>query len=974
MLQKSPFKFLDSFTKDDRDIFFGRDKEIEELHSRVFESKILLVYGTSGTGKSSLINCGLANRFSDSDWLPLNIRRGIDINQSLFEALSRTAVTKTPFEKAGTQGIAKYNLEKLLRSVYLDHFRPVFLIFDQFEELFIFGRKDEKDELIKNVAKVLDSDIQCRFIFAMREEYLAGVTEFERVIPSFLSNRLRIEKMTRQNAIQTIEGPCRINNIEVETGFPEALLEKLNPDTPEVELTWLQIFLDKIMKLAEDEDHSVKRIPLELLSRLGDVKDILGSFLEEQISQLSDPETGLVVLKSFVSAKGTKRHINQQEVIEYSGTFGREIDGETIKELIQRFIKLRILRDKDEDGKYELRHDSLASKIYEKITIVEKELLEIKNFIDNAYMNYEKRDLLLSDEDLNYIAPYEDKLFLNEKIQSFIDRSKQAFQKARRRRQTIAIAAASIIIIVLSFFTIWAMRERGNAVSQQQIAEDQKNTAIAAKDEADAARQEAIKSRQMADSNAIIAIAARNQSEIARKDALAAKELALQQKSIAEKMSVVASEQARKAEEEKRVADSQRVIAQAAEEKAKRLSLLSTAQNLALKSMSGELKPVVKGLLAVQAYNFNKNNGGHVNDPVIFKALDKAYNILDSSKHSIIANPFGYGNEIRNLVEIENGIMGTDMDGNLEVLYSERNNIVTWFNKTLPDYIDFISLSPGGNKMIIDYENRNLIFQKITFAPSFNIENSDLQGHTREIKAAAWSIDGNYLITGGKDSLIKVWDTRLNPITPVKTLNALSEVKSLAFCNSDTLISTHADGSIILWDIYNSTSELLFSSENELPLCMSWNRSKKTVLAGCSNGILLIIDLTQKPYEVSRFVVHTTGIDQMVFSSDFSLLATASWDKVIRLYNYHEFFEMGNSVGGVLDFDDTNARARSLLITSDKKLVAGMSDKTMRISETSSEKLVSLICGLVNRNMTTGEWVDIIGKEIPYEKTCNINP
>lgn len=58
---KSPFKFLDSYTIEDREIFFGRDQEITELYRRVFESKILLVYGASGTGKSSLVNCGLAS-------------------------------------------------------------------------------------------------------------------------------------------------------------------------------------------------------------------------------------------------------------------------------------------------------------------------------------------------------------------------------------------------------------------------------------------------------------------------------------------------------------------------------------------------------------------------------------------------------------------------------------------------------------------------------------------------------------------------------------------------------------------------------------------------------------------------------------------------------------------------------------------------------------------------------------------------
>jgi len=977
MTQKSPFKFLDSFTKEDRDIFFGRDKVIEELHSRVFESKILLVYGTSGTGKSSLINCGLANKFSDSDWLPVNIRRGTDINRSLFEALSKAALTKAPFEKTGASG--SYNLERLLRSVWLDHFKPVFLIFDQFEELFIFGGKDEKNNLIRNVEKVIDSETQCRFIFAMREEYLAGVTEFERVIPSFLSNRIRIEKMTRQNAIQAIEGPCRIIDIEVENGFADTLLEKLNPDTPEVELTWLQIYLDKIMRLAGGEDHPGK-FSLDLLAKAGEVKDILGSFLDEQISQLDEPETGLTVLKSFVSVKGTKHQITEQEVIEYSGTFGKQVGSEAIKELIHKFIKLRILRDKDEDGRYELRHDSLASKIYEKITLVEKELLEVKYFIENAYTNYEKRRLFLSEEDLNYIAPYEGKLFLNEKSLKFIAQSKHAHQKARRRRQNIAVAAASVIIIILSVFTIWAMRERRNAIILRQIALDQKDSAERSKEEADSARQEAIISRMKADSSAMVAISAMNQSENARREAVDARESAEQQRLRAEQLSVVATEQARVAEQEKQVADSQRLLALAAEEKAKRLGMLSTAQNLALRSLSQELKSQAMGLVAVQAYNFNMNNGGAPEDPIIYKALENAYRTLDSSKHSVIANPFGYGNEVRNLVEIENGIMGTDLDGNFVIRYSGDNTIKTYggvyttFNKTLPDFINYLSLGPGSNKMLIDYESRRLILQKITFNPSFKVEDTELQGHIGAVKAAAWSRDGSFLATGGNDSLIKVWDTNTDPAAQLRTFKITTAVRALAFCGRDTIVSVQNDGSILLWRINNSSGTLILPPGTENALCISWDRTRQTILAGCSDGILLLIDINQQPVRIARYVVHATGIDQMAFSNDFKLLATAAWDNVIRIYDYHEFFETGNSVAGVKSIDNLDARARSLMFTSDNKLFAALSDKSIRIWETSSEKLVSLICGLVCRNMTASEWADIIGAEIPYEQTCIKNP
>jgi AAA+ ATPase superfamily predicted ATPase len=131
---KSPFKFLDSYTKNDREIFFGRDREIEELYHRVFESKIMLVYGVSGTGKSSLIHCGLANKLQDTDWLPIVIRRGGNIIESMAAGISAASLTRQQSKFASPA-----DFKKGVRSLYLDHYKPVFFIFDQFEELFIFG-------------------------------------------------------------------------------------------------------------------------------------------------------------------------------------------------------------------------------------------------------------------------------------------------------------------------------------------------------------------------------------------------------------------------------------------------------------------------------------------------------------------------------------------------------------------------------------------------------------------------------------------------------------------------------------------------------------------------------------------------------------------------------------------------------------------------------------------------------------------
>ena len=466
---KSPFKFLDSYTKDDREIFFGRDHEIEELYQRVFEGKLLLVYGASGTGKSSLIHCGLSNKFQETDWLPLVIRRGDNLLSSMATSIKSVSLT----EQTG-QIITEVQFKKAVRSLYLDHYKPLFFIFDQFEELFIFGTKEEDESFIKILKSLLSADLQCKFIFILREEYLGWLSTFEKSISGFFDNKMRIEKMDIGNARSAIEGPCKIHNIDVEEGFAENMLQKLcPPKESEVELTYLQVYLDKIFKLAtKDSKHESNHIMFRLsdLDKAGNVYDILGSFLDEQISHMSDPELAMTVLKAFVSSRGTKRAANAEEIKEYALTTGKNIDEKTINDLLLSFVNLRILQDKDHTGRNELKHDALAAKIFEKVTLVEKELIDIKQFIESAHENWKKRNLLLSDKDLSYIAPYEDKLYLNDELKSFIARSKRELLKAKHRRRNIFAASGVGLLLIFACFTVWALIERNNSKKQEIIA------------------------------------------------------------------------------------------------------------------------------------------------------------------------------------------------------------------------------------------------------------------------------------------------------------------------------------------------------------------------------------------------------------------------------------------------------------------------------------------------------------------------
>ena len=59
---EAPFRGIEAFRFIDQQIFAERDDEIWDLQSNITRYRAVLLYGESGTGKSSLINAGLIRR------------------------------------------------------------------------------------------------------------------------------------------------------------------------------------------------------------------------------------------------------------------------------------------------------------------------------------------------------------------------------------------------------------------------------------------------------------------------------------------------------------------------------------------------------------------------------------------------------------------------------------------------------------------------------------------------------------------------------------------------------------------------------------------------------------------------------------------------------------------------------------------------------------------------------------------------
>lgn len=131
---QSPFKFLDSYQKEDIDVFFGRDEETKALYKALRGVKQLLVYGPSGSGKTSIIECGLRNQFSDADWFALTIRRSKNINTSVFASINQALKKKIlPDVHTLMPETGAIDFGEAIEALFEERYQPVYLLFDQFE-------------------------------------------------------------------------------------------------------------------------------------------------------------------------------------------------------------------------------------------------------------------------------------------------------------------------------------------------------------------------------------------------------------------------------------------------------------------------------------------------------------------------------------------------------------------------------------------------------------------------------------------------------------------------------------------------------------------------------------------------------------------------------------------------------------------------------------------------------------------------
>ena len=203
-----PFVGPRPFQGADKLFFFGRERAAQELANTVAACSLTVVYGPSGAGKSSLLNTRLLDELEriEEDWLPVTFSEW----QPGFENMLLAKLDK--MLERGSDGPTLDRYAPLLQEAVRRTCSPIVLVFDQFEEYFLYhGTGAQRFEiLLAQVANWRERGVHV--VLSLRSDRLFLLDRLRRRIPHILQNLFLIDPLNAAGAADAILKPIESYN------------------------------------------------------------------------------------------------------------------------------------------------------------------------------------------------------------------------------------------------------------------------------------------------------------------------------------------------------------------------------------------------------------------------------------------------------------------------------------------------------------------------------------------------------------------------------------------------------------------------------------------------------------------------------------------------------------------------------------------------------------------------------------------
>jgi WD40 repeat protein len=864
-----PYVGLTAFDEEDADFFFGREREIDLVIANLKATRITLLYGESGVGKSSILRAGVMPRLHAE--MERNRRRRLqkpvtEDRLPLAVALFRGPWLAPPLEPlmaevhaAVQQAVGEEvpawdpddddnDVVETLRA-WTRRVRTILIVLDQVEEYFLYHQVDEGPGTVAGTfaAVVNDPNLRVNFLLSIREDALAKLDNLKKTTPIY-GNVLRIPYLADDAAEDAIQKPlARWNELKGNGGGPyraepalvEEILHEVKPaalapgvdgdddqtngvaphgiDTPVLQLVLTRLW---------DEEQSLSSHVLRLETfrdRLEGVESIVRTQLDPTMARLTEDERDIAAqsFRHLVTPSMSKIALSATDLEDYVGV-PRDDVANVLEKLSaedrDRSGTGRILRPVapppgQNETRYEIFHDALG-----------------KPVLDWSARHLEARGRE--------------------------DAKREASAQFRRRTKAVAIVGAASIAVAVGFllFALQTINQKSDAESRRHAAQ---SVALLGFDP--------------------------HRSISAALDGLDESETDEAETSLREAMS-----QSRL----RFVYDSPAGVAKAAY--SPQGSWLISAEEGGsahlLNTRSGERHDLGSHGAFVNDVGFNSTG-----TRAVTAGDDGTARVWDVTSGELVGEPLEHGQAVYSgsFSPSEALVLTASLDGTARIWNADTGEQQAALGTPPSDhYLTFAGFSPNGDWAVttesaFDKESGATI--RLWRRPASGWQEARkathvLSGHTGSIYVASFSPDGKHLVTGGDDPTARIWNVSSGRL--VHELEGHQRyVANAIFSPDSTVVATVSEKTLRFWDVRDGSLFHKSLASTDWVSTVDFRRPDgDLIVTAGAEGVARVWEVATGAL-LFELRGHTDPIATAAFTPDGKSVVTASWDGTARVWD-----------------------------------------------------------------------------------------
>jgi len=350
----NPFPGLRPFDLKEKHLFYGREGQSETVLELLTHNRFVAIIGHSGSGKSSLLNCGdipqLFGGFlyeAGSRWKVARMHPGYSPIESLALTLTETFssgnVSKEKLESESNLNyvlLTKKSLEigKLVSKLENYNKENLLIFIDQFEELFRFTSgidvvKSEVDESLLLINLLIEAlkqrSVSVYIAICIRSDFVGSCSNYQKLTEHINQSHYLVPQMTRDAYRSAIKGPLSLTEAKISSELLQEILNYTGDKSDQLPV--LQHLMMRLYNFWKTKRKPEKPISIYDYKAIGGLDDALSMHAEELFEKLTEGEKRIckrmfqTITESGADNKGIRRPSSVSNVAKSSDSTEEEV-------------------------------------------------------------------------------------------------------------------------------------------------------------------------------------------------------------------------------------------------------------------------------------------------------------------------------------------------------------------------------------------------------------------------------------------------------------------------------------------------------------------------------------------------------------------------------------------------------------------------------------------------------------------------